>query len=132
MAEEEVELGRVQPLDSLVVDREMENDEEVIGVLVDLRPLALREHVLDVQRVPFEALGKLLGLAPSGTERLIQVRPLALSSVSRGSARGRSRRRASAGRVMRGSLAISTERVVSERGHRILAGCGGKSFCPNG
>ena len=61
VAEEEVELGGVQPLDGLVVDREVEDDEEVVGVLVDLRPLALGEHVLDVQRVPLEALGKLLG-----------------------------------------------------------------------
>ena len=39
----------------------MEHDEEVVGVLVDLRALTLREHVLDVQRMPFEALGELLG-----------------------------------------------------------------------
>ena len=61
MAEEEVELGGVQALDGLVVDREVQDDEEVIRVLVDLRTLALREHVLDVQRVPLEALGELLG-----------------------------------------------------------------------
>ena len=42
----------------LVVDREVEDDEEValVGVVVDLRALALREHVLDVERVPAEAL----------------------------------------------------------------------------
>ena len=60
-AEEDVELGGVQPLDRLVVDREVEDDEEVVRVLVDLRPLALREHVLDVERVPAEALGELAG-----------------------------------------------------------------------
>ena len=40
--EEEVELGRVQPLDGLVVDREVEDAEEVplVGVVVDLRALA--------------------------------------------------------------------------------------------
>ncbi len=61
VAEEEVELGGVQALNGLVVDREVENDEEVVGVLVDLRTLALREHILDVERMPFEALGELLG-----------------------------------------------------------------------
>ena len=61
MAEEDVELGGVQTLDGLVVDREVEDDEEVVGVLVDLRTLALREHVLDVQRVPLEPLGELFG-----------------------------------------------------------------------
>ena len=59
-AEEDVELGRVQPLDRLVVDGEVEDGEEVLRVLVDLRPLPLREHVLDVERVPAEALGELV------------------------------------------------------------------------
>ena len=60
--DEDVELGGVQPLDRRVVDREVEDGEEValVGVVVDLRPLALREHVLDVERVPAEALGELL------------------------------------------------------------------------
>ena len=59
--EEEVELGGVQALDRLVVDREVEDAEDVLGVLVDLRALTLREHVLDVERVPAEPLGELLG-----------------------------------------------------------------------
>ncbi len=58
MADEDVELGGVQALDGLVVDREVEDAEEVLGVLVDLRPLALREDVLEVERVPAEALGQ--------------------------------------------------------------------------
>src|SRR5215203_4954092 len=41
-AEKDVELGRVQPLDRLVVDREVEDDEKVFGVLVDLGSLPLR------------------------------------------------------------------------------------------
>ena len=41
----------------LVVEREVEDDEEVVGVLVDLRPLPLREDVLDVELVEAEALG---------------------------------------------------------------------------
>ena len=46
----------------LVVDREVEDGEEValVRVVVDLRPLALRDDVLDVERVPAEALGELL------------------------------------------------------------------------
>jgi hypothetical protein len=57
-SEEDVELAGVQPLDRLVVDREVEDDEAVVVVLVDLRPLALGEDVLDVQRMPAEALGE--------------------------------------------------------------------------
>ena len=42
----------------------MEDGEEVavVDVVVDLRPLALRDDVLDVERVPAEALGEQLGL----------------------------------------------------------------------
>ena len=60
VADEEVELGRVEPLDRLVVDGEVEDGEEVaiVLVVVDLRALALRDDVLDVQRVPAEALGR--------------------------------------------------------------------------
>ena len=59
-AEEEVELAGVQPLDVLVVRREVEDAEEValIDVVVDLRPLALREDVFDVERMPAEALAE--------------------------------------------------------------------------
>ena len=60
LGEEDVELGRVQPLDRLVVDRKVEDGEEVLRVLVDLRPLPPRENVLDVERVPAEALGELV------------------------------------------------------------------------
>ena len=57
-AEEDVELAGVQPLDCLVVDREVENDEAVVVVLVDLRPLPLGEDVFHVEWVPAEALGQ--------------------------------------------------------------------------
>src|SRR6185312_10284632 len=52
------EAGHRQQLDVLVVDGEMEDREEValIRVLVDLGALALREHVLEVERVPAEPL----------------------------------------------------------------------------
>ena len=57
--------GRVQALDRLVVDREVEDAEEVVRVLVDLRALALREHVLEVERVPAEALGEAPWASPA-------------------------------------------------------------------
>src|SRR4029078_13056140 len=63
-SEEDVELGRVPPLDRLVVRGEVEDREEVLRVLVHLRPLALREDVLQVERVPTEALGELRRLVP--------------------------------------------------------------------
>ena len=58
--DEDVDLGGVQPLDRLVVDGEVEDDEEVAVflVVVDLRALALRDDVLDVERMPAEALGQ--------------------------------------------------------------------------
>src|SRR5262249_30661898 len=60
--DEDVELGRVQALDRAVVDREVENAEEValVGVVVDLGPLALRHDVLDVEGMPAEAVRQLL------------------------------------------------------------------------
>ena len=65
--DEGVELARVQPADVLVEDGEVEDGEEVaadlvLGVDVDLRPLAPREHVLDVERVPAVAVGEQLSL----------------------------------------------------------------------
>ena len=68
-AEQIVELAGVQAADGLVVDREVEDGEEVAadaalvaGVEVDLRPLAAGENVLDVERVPAEAACELLRL----------------------------------------------------------------------
>ena len=63
--DEGVELARVQPADARVEDREVEDGEEVaaglvLGVDVDLRPLAPREHVLDVEGMPAEAVCELL------------------------------------------------------------------------
>ena len=62
VADEEIELRGVQPLHLLVVDREVEDGEEValVLVVVHLRALALRDDVLDVEGVPAEALGELL------------------------------------------------------------------------
>ena len=62
VAEEDVELAGVQALDDLVVDREVEDAEEVVRVLVDLRALALGEDVLEIEGVPAEAGLELLGL----------------------------------------------------------------------
>ena len=54
--DEEVQLGRVEPGDLLVVAREVQDDEQVVVVLVDLRALVAREDVLVVERVELEAL----------------------------------------------------------------------------
>ena len=44
----------------------MEDREQVLRVLVDLGALALREDVLDVERMPAEALRELRGLLRGG------------------------------------------------------------------
>ena len=54
--DEDVELGRVQPPDRLVEHREVQDDEQVVVVLVDLRALVAREDVLVVERVEVEVL----------------------------------------------------------------------------
>ena len=51
----------------LVVERKVEDAEQVVGVLVDLRPLALGENVLDVEGVPTEVLGELRGYLRVGS-----------------------------------------------------------------
>ena len=53
----------------------MEDAEQVavVDVVVDLRPLALREDVLDVERVPAEPLAQLVDRL--GVERRIEVNP---------------------------------------------------------
>src|SRR5204863_9227997 len=55
-ADEDVELARVEPADLLVEHREVEDDEEVVVVDVDLRPLVARADVLVVERVELEVL----------------------------------------------------------------------------
>ena len=57
MADEDVELRRIESLNGLVVDGEVEDAEEValVLVVVDLGALALRDDVLDVQRVTAES-----------------------------------------------------------------------------
>ena len=54
--DEDVELGRVEAPDRLVEDREVQDDEQVVVVLVDLRPLVARADVLVVERVEVEVL----------------------------------------------------------------------------
>ncbi len=70
---------RVQPLHGLVVDREVEDGEEVplVLVVVDLGPLALRDDVLDVERVPAEALGERLSGLEVGPDRVDPGEPAA-------------------------------------------------------
>ena len=54
--DEDVQLGGVQPTEALVEAREVQDDEEVVGVLVDLRPLVARVDVLVIEWVEVEAL----------------------------------------------------------------------------
>src|SRR5215211_1882588 len=62
--DEDVELAGVQPAGRLVEHGKVEDDEEValLRVVVDLRALALREHVLDVERMPAEPCREALDL----------------------------------------------------------------------
>ena len=62
--DEDVELGGVQPADRLVVAREVQDDEQVVVVLVDLRALVAAEDVLVVERVEVEVL-----LEPGAVDR---------------------------------------------------------------
>ena len=62
--DEDVELGRVQAADRLVEHREVQDDEQVVVVLVDLRALVAREDVLVVERVEVEVL-----LEPGAVDR---------------------------------------------------------------
>jgi hypothetical protein len=55
-ADEDVDLRGVEAADRLVVAREVQDDEQVAVVLVDLRALVAREHVLVVELVEVEAL----------------------------------------------------------------------------
>ena len=89
---------RVQPLDVLVEDRVVENGEEVplVLVVVDLRSLALRDDVLDVERVPAETPGDLLGRLQVGETTLTQVEP---GERAHGHRRRQDDRRAANGRA---------------------------------
>src|SRR4051794_21549472 len=54
--DEEVELARAQSPGGGIEDREVKDDEEVVVIDVDLRPLVAREHVLEVEGVEVEVL----------------------------------------------------------------------------
>src|SRR4029077_10089588 len=87
------ELGGVQAPDVLVEAREVQDDEEVVVVLVDLRALVAREDVLVVERVEVEALlepsamavSRLLDVDPADVERLdgLDLRSLRLDDGGR-------------------------------------------------
>ena len=81
--DEEVELGCVQPLDVLVVDREVEDAEEVVRVVVDLRPLALARGRPRGRADASRSARRASAASSSvGASRWIQVRPCAWSSAS--------------------------------------------------
>ena len=54
--DEDVELGGVEAAEALVVAREVQDDEQVVVVLVDLRALVAAADVLVVERVEVEVL----------------------------------------------------------------------------
>ena len=117
--DEEVELGGVQPLHLVVVEREVEDGEEVAVVLVvvDLRALALRDDVLDVERMPAEARGELLRRLDVGRD---DVDPGQAASGELVDDRRRARWPADARareRRMRGRLGMGTQRVVLRQRH---------------
>jgi len=74
-AEEKVELAGVQALNVLVVGGEVEDAEEVavIDVVVDLRPLPLRQDVLDVEWMPAEPLAEAVDRL--GIDRRLEMDP---------------------------------------------------------
>ena len=56
LTDEDVELAGVEPSHRGVEDGKVKDDEQVVGVLVDLRPLVARQHVLEVEAVELEVL----------------------------------------------------------------------------
>ena len=74
--DEEVELAGAEPAGGGIEDGEVEDDEEVVVVDVDLRPLVAREHVLEVEGVELEVL-----LQPLALER---ARPLDVDPAQAG------------------------------------------------
>ena len=121
-ADEDVQLARVQPPDRLVEDREVENDEEVVLVLVDLRPLIARQDVLVVERVELEVLlepGAIDGPGPLDVDPAEAVTSTVSTFGSRLVAGRRRPARARASSLGFGRLGIGTERVVGDR-HRNL------------
>ena len=126
-ADEEVELAGAEPAGGAVEDGEVEDDEEVVVVDVDLRPLVAGEDVLEVERVEVEVL-----LEPGALQRarVLDVDPAQAGSVdlldvgglwlSRSSGDDETRR---AGRARRsrgfGRFGIArARRLVVQRRHR--------------
>jgi hypothetical protein len=54
--DEDVQLAGVQAADGAVEDRKVQDDEQIVGVLVDLRALVARQDVLEVEGVESELL----------------------------------------------------------------------------
>ncbi len=124
-ADEDVDLGGVQAADLLVVGREVQDDEQVVLVLVDLRTLVAGEDVLVVQRVKAEVL---LEPGAIGLARLDDVDPaqaVVFDDLDVGGLRLRSAsdgRTAAAGRPPQAGLGQAghgTSGLVGHRGHQI-------------
>ena len=79
--DEDVELGGVQASDRLVVGREVQDDEQVVVVLVDLRALVAAVDVLVVEGVEVEVL---LQPGPVDRARALDVDPAQRLAVAGG------------------------------------------------
>ena len=115
--DEHVELGRVQPADGLIEDREVQDDEQVVVVLVDLRALVAREDVLVVERVELEVLLEPGALRGARALDVDPAKPAPLDGLDLGlgaSSRRAESTRARAERLRRGfgRLGIGSEGVV--------------------
>ena len=131
-ADEEVELAGAEAPRRRVEDREVEDDEQVVVVDVDLRPLVAREHVLEVEGVEVEVL-----LEPGALERAraLDVDPAQaggvdlLDAAASAAQPGGPRQMSSPRRVARRSLGFGRFGIV--RAHR-LVGLGGASSAAQG
>ena len=116
-AQEEVELGGQDAPRVLVEQREVQNDEDVVVVLVELRALVARVDVLVVERVEVEMLLEPVAIGAARRLDVDPAQPGRLDDVGRsdvqrqrrfrrtgGAARARSRERTRQGDVRHGAI----------------------------
>jgi hypothetical protein len=68
--DEDVELTGVEPADLLVEHGKVQDDEEVVRILIELRALVARHHVFQVERVEVVVLGEPGALEHRGLDNL--------------------------------------------------------------
>ena len=116
---EQVQLGGVQAPDGVVVAREVQDDEQVLVVLIDLRALVARQHVFVVQRMEVEVLLQPGAIDGAGALDVDPAQPDLLDDLGLGLLRRlRARRLRTRERAVRlnrglGRLGISTSGVVA-------------------